>query len=82
MRADRVHKDYQIVVCGKTMCVYPFELSINFFDIILGMDWLHKCYAFMEFRSRDVRYCFPNELELVWEGYIKLFKSFDLKTKS
>ena len=38
MRADRVHKDYQIVVCGKTMCADLVELPMNDFDIILGMD--------------------------------------------
>ena len=39
------------------------------FDIILGMDWLHSCYACMDCRSRVARFCFPNEQELVWEGY-------------
>ena len=39
------------------------------FDVILGMDWLHSCYAFLDCRSGVVRFCFPNEEELVWEGY-------------
>ena len=39
------------------------------FDVILGMDWLHSCYAFLDCRSRVVRFYFPNEEELVWEGY-------------
>ena len=39
------------------------------FDIILGMDWLHSHYAFLDSRSRVVRFCIPNEEELVWEGY-------------
>ena len=39
------------------------------FDVILGMDWLHSCYACLDCRIRVVRFCFPNEKELVWEGY-------------
>ena len=39
------------------------------FDVILGMDWIHSCYACMDCRSRVVRFCFHNEKELVWEGY-------------
>ena len=39
------------------------------FDIILGMDWLHKCYATIDCRNRVVRFQFPNELELEWERH-------------
>ena len=42
---------------------------MNDFDIILGMDWIHKCYAFIDCRSRVVRFYFPNKLELVREEY-------------
>ena len=38
IRADRVHKDCPIVVCGKTMCADLFELPMNDFNIILVMD--------------------------------------------
>ena len=36
-RAFRVHKDFPIVVCGKAMYTDIFELSMNDFNIILGM---------------------------------------------
>ena len=39
------------------------------FDFIFGMDWLHNCYTFLNFRSRVVRFHFSNEEEIVWEGY-------------
>ena len=39
------------------------------FDVILGMDLLHSCYACLDCRSRVVRFHFPNEKEPVWEGY-------------
>ena len=51
------------------MCAHLVELTIHDFDVILGMDWLHICYACMDCRSRVVRFCFPNEEEIVLEGY-------------
>ena len=69
VRVDRVYKDCPIVVCGRTMCAYLVELPMNYFDIILGKDWLHSFYTCMDIRCRVVRFCFPNERELGCEGY-------------
>ena len=51
------------------MCADMVELPMHDFDVILGMDLLHSFYACTDFRSRFVRFHFPNEKELVWEGY-------------
>ena len=51
------------------MCRNLIELPTHDFDIILCMDFLHRCYAWLESRSRVVRFCFPDEEELVWDGY-------------
>ena len=40
-------------------------------DIILGMDWIHKCYATIDNQNSVVRLQFPNELELKWEGHVQ-----------
>ncbi|XP_069152840.1 uncharacterized protein [Solanum lycopersicum] len=69
LRTDREYKDCPIVVCGKTMCAKLVELPMHDFDVILGMDWLHSCYACTDFGSRVVRFRVPNEEGLVWEGY-------------
>ena len=69
VRTDKGYKDCPIVGCGKKMCVDFVELPMPDFDVILCMDWLHSCYAFTDYRSRVVRFCFPNEEELVLEGY-------------
>ena len=42
---------------------------MNVFDVILVMDRFHSCYACMDFHSRFVRFCFPNEVEMVCKGY-------------
>ena len=51
------------------MCLDLVELPMHVFDVILGMDWLHSCYAYLDCRSRVVSFRFPNEEELVLEGY-------------
>ena len=45
VRADRVYKDFPIIVCCRTMCEHLVDLPMNDFDIILCMEWLHSCYA-------------------------------------
>ena len=59
----------QIVVCGRTMCANLVELPMHDFDVIVGMDILHSRYACLDFRSRMVRFRFPNVEELFWDGY-------------
>ena len=69
VRIDRVYNGCPILVCGKIMCANLVELPMHDFDIILCMDWLHKCFAFMDCRRRVVRFCFRYDEELVWVGY-------------
>ena len=38
------------------------------FDVILGMDRLHSCYASVKCRTRIVHFQFPNEPILEWKG--------------
>ena len=51
------------------MCANLIKLPMHNFDIVLGMDWLHSCYDCFDCHSRVVRFRFPDEEELVWEGY-------------
>ena len=51
------------------MCSDLVELSMHDFDVVLAMNWLHNCYDCMDCRYRVVRFYFPNEEELVLEGY-------------
>ena len=44
------------------------ELDMVNFDVILGMDWLHICFASIDCRTRIVKYHFPNEPVLDWKG--------------
>ncbi len=38
------------------------------FDVILGMDWLHACYASIDCRTRVVKFQFLNEPVIEWSS--------------
>ena len=38
------------------------------FDVILGMDWLHSCYAIVDCKTRIVLFQFQDEPILEWKG--------------
>ncbi|WMV08733.1 hypothetical protein MTR67_002118 [Solanum verrucosum] len=44
------------------------ELDMLDFDVILGMDWLHSCYASIDCRTHVVMFQFPNDPVLEWKG--------------
>ena len=44
------------------------------FDVILRMDWLHASYASIDCRTRGVKFHFPNESVLEWEGHDSVVK--------
>ena len=48
--------------------VYLVELDMLGFDIILGMEWLHACFASIDCRIRVVRLNFSNEPVFKWKG--------------
>ena len=42
IRAERVYRDFTITVLDRVTYVDLIELTMLDFDIILGMDWLHR----------------------------------------
>ena len=40
------------------------------FDIILGIDWLHACFASIDYMTSVVNFNFPHESILEWKGEI------------
>ncbi|MGP4950540.1 hypothetical protein [Bacillus sp. MHSD17] len=46
------------------------ELDMLDFDFLLGMDWLHACFASIDCTTKVVRFNFPNEPIVEWKGEI------------
>ena len=44
------------------------ELYMIDFDVILGMYWLHACFASIDCRTRLIKFNFPNEIVLESKG--------------
>lgn len=66
--AKRVYKNCVVTILCRDTLVDLVELNMVDFDVILGMDWLHSCYASMDCRTRKVTFRYPNEPVLEWEG--------------
>ncbi|WMV24604.1 hypothetical protein MTR67_017989 [Solanum verrucosum] len=62
--AKRVHRRCPISLSHRVTLIDLVELDMIDFDVILGMDWLHSSYAFIDCRTRVVKFQFPNELVL------------------
>ena len=48
--------------------VEQVKLDMFDFDVILCMDWLHTCFAFIVCRTMVVKFNIPNEPILEWKG--------------
>ena len=48
------------------------ELVLVDLDVILGVDWLHDCFAFIDYRTRNYKFNFSNEPILEGNG-VSLF---------
>ncbi|WMV57896.1 hypothetical protein MTR67_051281 [Solanum verrucosum] len=66
----RVYRNCPVTVYQKVTSADLIELEMVDFDIILGMDWLHFCYASADYRTRIIRFQYPDELVFKWKGII------------
>ena len=47
---------------------YLIELDMVDFDGILGMDWLHACYASIDNKTQLVKFQIPNDPVIEWSS--------------
>ncbi len=66
--AKRVYRKCLVSLSHRVTLVDLVELDMLDFDVILGMDWLHSCYASIDCRTCVVKFQFPNEPILEWKG--------------
>ena len=63
-----VYKNCPVIVSQKVTLADLLELEMIDLNVILGMDWLHSCYAFVDCRTRIVRFQFQDEPILELKG--------------
>ncbi|KAG5610927.1 hypothetical protein H5410_022208 [Solanum commersonii] len=63
-----VYSDCTISVNHKSTMADIVELDVVDFDVILGMDRLHACYASIDCRTQVVNFQFPNEPFIEWKS--------------
>ena len=59
--ARRAYRNCPVTLSQKVTFADLLELKMIDFDIILGMDWLHSCYASVNCRTMIVRFQFPDD---------------------
>ena len=59
--AKRVFRSFPISLPNKVKWVDLLELDIVDFDVIMGMDLLHACFASIDYRTSVSKFQFPNE---------------------
>ncbi|XP_070022449.1 uncharacterized protein [Nicotiana sylvestris] len=68
--ASRIYRGCVIIIQDREITIDLIELEMVDFDVIIGMDWLYKCYAILDCRAKVVKFEFPNELVREWKGNI------------
>ena len=64
----KVYGNFPITLPNRVSYVELVELNMLDFDVVLGVYWLHSCFASIDFRTRVVIFNFPNEPVLEWKG--------------
>ena len=65
--AKRVYQNCLISFPNRVSYVDLVEIDMLDFDIILGIDLLHACFSSIDYRTRVVRFNFPNKPVVKWE---------------
>ena len=73
--ADRVYMGCRVIIEGHEFMANLVLLDIQDFDVILGMDWLSRHQATMDFFRKEVKFCRPGEPEITFYGVRKILSS-------
>ncbi|XP_070055873.1 uncharacterized protein [Nicotiana tomentosiformis] len=66
--AARVYRDCVVTVRGRDTMADFIEFGMVDFDVIMGMDWHYSCFAKQDYRTKTIRFEFPNESLMEWKG--------------
>ena len=69
--AESVYMDSRVIIGGQEFLADLILLDIHDFDVILGMDWLSRHHATVGCYRKEVRFCRPGQIEVVFYGLQK-----------
>lgn len=58
--AERVYKDYSVLIYYRDTMVDLVALDMVDFNVIPGIDWIYACYVIVDYTARTVKFKFPN----------------------
>ena len=64
--AVSVYLDSKVMIRGWEFLVDLILLYILDFDVILGKDWLSRHHATIDCYRKEVRFCIPREIKVVF----------------
>ena len=73
--ADRVYMRCRVIIEGHEFRANLVLLDIQDFDVILGMDWLYRHHATMDYFRKEIKLCRPGEREITFCGVSKILSS-------
>ena len=71
MISERIVPGSKLVIKNKYFPTDLIMLGIHDFDIVLGMDWLSKHRATLDFYKKEVRLVRPEEQGVIFRGIIR-----------
>ena len=58
---DKIWKGCEVMISDRKCPADLISLSINGYDVILGMDWLSKYYVLIDCKTKNIKLCVPGE---------------------
>ncbi|XP_073049450.1 uncharacterized protein [Primulina eburnea] len=71
IETHRVHRDCKICINEHLFQAELIQLNMVEFEAILGMNWLSKNHAIVDWRLKNVKLRAPNQEEIVYYGEVK-----------
>ena len=68
LETDIVFPSYPMLIEGRKLHAYLVLLDMIDFDVIVGMDWLAKHYATVDYREKEVIFKIPSDEEFRFRG--------------
>ena len=75
LEVNSVCRDCMVQIDGVKLCADLLLMTFYDFDIILGMDWLTKHHAIVNFFTKEVEFDVPNQARIVFRGERKIMST-------